>query len=358
MRRWSIPWRTIAWTLGLLAATGWAQVARVDRALPGHHRAVVEAVAGPLLASGAWMALVVTLVTRMRVRALLRALAQVAAGNFQAKLPVPRESVLRAVNDAFTRTNEALARLTDRLAFADAQRRRLFSDLAHELATPSTAILGLVDTLGSEALVPTAAERAALHAVLEREALRLARLVGDVRDLAMMDDPDVVFAREPADMADLAASAIERFRVVSPGGAAITLRASRAWAPVDAARIEQALVNLLRNAKRYAPAGGVIEVEAAPDGAWVRLVVEDGGPPLPNEIIARLGERLFRGDPARSAETGGAGLGLAIVRSIVHRHGGTIDFARGGARGQGGLRVTVRLPGCEEPGGMVGARPL
>jgi signal transduction histidine kinase len=349
----SIPFKSIALTLLLLAVTGWAQVARLDwaLALPGAraHQAIVDGVTVPLLACSAWLFVVMTAVTRVRVRAVVRVLEQVAAGNFQAQLPTPGEPVFRAVGHAFAKTNEALQRLTDRLAFADAQRRRLFADLAHELATPSTAILGLVDTLGSETLVPTAEGRAALLAVLEREALRLARLVGDVRDLAMVEDPDVSFAREPADVAELAAGAIERFRVVSPEGAAITLRATRAWASVDAARIEQTLVNLLRNAKRHAPSGGVIEVEAAPDGASVRLVVEDGGPPLPNEILARLGERLFRGDPSRSAETGGVGLGLAIVRSIVHRHGGTLDFARGGPRGQGGLRVTVRLPACEAP---------
>jgi signal transduction histidine kinase len=336
-----VPAKAVAGMVLLLAGTGAAQLAWLDRALPGSPGAAAAAVFGPLVLCSVWLALIMTEVTRRRVEALLRGLHEVARGNFDAELPLPREPVLRAVSEAFARTGDALRRLTEKLAFADAQRRRLFSDLAHELATPSTAILGLVDTLTTPALVPGEAARAALLSALEEEALRLARLVADVRDLAMTEDPDVSFALEPADVAGLIAEALDRFRLVQPEGAEIVLRAERAVASVDAARLEQTLVNLLRNAKRYARPEGRIEVDVGPDGPWVRLVVEDSGAPLPSEVLAHLGERLYRGDPSRGAGTGGAGLGLAIVRAIVHRHGGAVTFAHGAS---GGLRVTIRVP--------------
>jgi signal transduction histidine kinase len=343
-----VPWRTVAFRALLFAGTGAVQLALLDRALPGSvaGRAVVAAVLVPLFFSTALTALVTTVVAKVRIEELLRVLREVATGNFGAKLREPGEPVVRVVRDAFAATGAALERLRARLAFADAQRRRLFSDLAHELATPSSAILGLVDTLSAPGLVPTEEGRAALLLVLDGEASRLARLVADMRDLAMVEDPDIAFAREPLDLGRLVEDATDRFRVVHPQGAALHVRAEPVWASVDDARLEQVLVNLLRNAKRYAPAGGRIEVALAPDGRWARLVVEDSGPPLPDATLARLGDRLFRGDPSRSAETGGAGLGLAIVRSVVARHGGTVDFGRGES---GGLRVVVRVPACEAP---------
>jgi two-component system, OmpR family, sensor histidine kinase BaeS len=358
-----VPFKTLAVLGAFLAITATGQLLWLTRALRGlvlsdaaggprsaevaaDHvlpRDVVIAVTLPLFACAVGASLVLSLVTRMRVHVLVRALEDVAQGNFKGRLPLPREPLLRVVQDTFAKTNEALDQLTRKLAFADAQRRRLFSDLTHELATPSAAILGLVDTLGRADLVPTDGARATLLATLEQEALRLARLVSDVRDLAMVEDPDVSFACEPADVATLVTEAVQRFRLVQPEGAIITVSARSAWASVDAMRIEQALVNLLRNAKRYAPPTGSIEVEVVPEGAWARLAVENTGALLPDEIFARLGERLFRGDPARTRQTGGLGLGLAIVRSIVHRHGGQVEFARGA---RGGLRVTVRVPAC------------
>jgi signal transduction histidine kinase len=333
----------------ILFITGAAQViwlgAVVDASKPWS--ALIMAVGAPLVVCALLVSLLQSSVMHRRIRTLVKALEDVARGNFQVRLPDPREPLLGAVNAAFAKTGKALDELTQNLTHADAHRRRLFSDLAHELATPSSAILGLADTLGRADIVTTEERRVSLLAALEREALRLARLVADLRDLAMVEDPDVSFDREPYNVASLVMEAVERFCLVHAEGAAVTVRASDAWARIDAARMEQALVNLLRNAKHYAPACGSIEIEVALDGAWVRLVVENSGAALPNAILARLGERLFRGDPSRSRSTGGSGLGLAIVKSVVHRHDGQLEFT-GGERG--GLRVLLRLPSSAKPG--------
>jgi signal transduction histidine kinase len=337
--------------LGVLGATAlgqlaWLAAAARDAGVTSsaalEHGAIV-AICAPLAVSIVICGSVGSLLATWRVRELVAAFDAVATGNFDVRmqLSTPVAPALRVVNDAFARMGEDLEKLTQRLAGVDAQRRRLFSDLAHELATPSAAILGLVDTIARPDLVPTDEARAPLLVTLEQEALRLARLVEDLRDLARLEDPDVTFTRERADVARAVEGAVERFRLIQPAGAMIAVHARTAFADVDASRIEQTLINLLRNAKRYAPASGSIDVDVGPSSGGVTLVVENGGEPLAPEILARLGERLFRGDPSRTQATGGAGLGLAIVRSIVHRHGGTIDFANGP---KGGLRVTVVLP--------------
>lgn len=340
-----VPFKSLAGVTAFLAVTAVVQIYALDRLLgPGEaRRPVVLAVVIPLVACAACVGVAVTLLTRARSAALIAAFEKVARGDFDVSLPTPREPVLRAVRDAFARTTAAIAELTRNLSHADAQRRRLFSDLAHELATPSASILGLSDTLARPDLVANAGGQAALLAALEKEAERLARLVSDLRDLAVVEDPDISFAGETADVATLVRATVDRFTVIHPDCAPISLRVdATAVATLDSARVEQALINLLRNAMRHTPAGGAITIDVQAAGGWVIVSVENAGAPLPDEIFARLGERFFRGDPSRSASTGGLGLGLAIVRSIAHRHGGAIMFS---AAGGGGLRAELRLPG-------------
>jgi len=112
-------------------------------------------------------------------------------------------------------------------------------------------------------------------------------------------------------------------------------------AGVDPHRVEQVLLNLLHNARRHAPAAGLVRVTvgAAPGGA--RVTVDDDGPGVDDALLPRLGERMFRADPSRSARSGGSGLGLSIAARIVALHGGAMRFARSPL---GGLRVEFTLP--------------
>jgi two-component system OmpR family sensor kinase len=105
--------------------------------------------------------------------------------------------------------------------------------------------------------------------------------------------------------------------------------------------LRQVLSNLVGNACAYTPPGTTIKLRATRQDRWAVLEVEDNGPGIAPGVLARLGERFYRGDAARSRQTGGAGLGIAIARGIVEAHGGTLTIRS--ALGEG-TTVSVRLP--------------
>ncbi len=270
------------------------------------------------------------------------AMRHISRGDLSAGVPdVPFTGAedLLGIRRAFKAMRDDLDQALKRLAHADAQRRRLFADLAHELATPASALLAIADTMGAPELAIDEVTTRRLVAGLEAEALRLSRLVQDIRDLAELDDPDVSFVKEEVDVGAVVTAAVDRFS--SMEGARIEVNCEPALAAIDALRIDQAVANLVRNARRYTPPERRILVSTRRVGPCVAVVVEDEGAGVPREALPRLGERLFRVGDARDRGTGGHGLGLSIVRAILARHGGTVVFAHGDA---GGLRVTLGLP--------------
>jgi len=285
---------------------------------------------------------VFSLVIGRHAIALREAMRKIAAGEHTLGAPEITENVARdllGVRETFDAMRAELDRAQRRLVHADGQRRRLFADLAHELATPASALLALGDTLGQSDVEIDEAARRRLTRSLEGETLRIARLVEDIRDLAELDDPDVSFVRERADLAAVVAGTVERFTVAD--GASIAVDARETFAEIDSMRIDQALTNLLCNARRHTPPDGAIRVAVYGEGGAAFVVVEDSGPGVAPEALQRLGERLFRVDPGRDRRGGGHGLGLAIVRATMARHAGATRFEPGAA---GGLRVTLTLP--------------
>lgn len=279
-------------------------------------------------------------VPRGRLRVLVRGLERVAQGDFDTRLPVPPEPDFEVIQRAFDTMRLALARSRQTIAHQDSQRRRLFADLAHDLATPVSTVLSLVDTLRRPDLVSTQAEQTRMLGMLETEVERLARLVADIRDLAHLDDPDVRFEREPADLAEVVARASAGI-AAAPRQHPIHFDLQRAVAPVDPVRVEQLVQNLLANAIRHAGPASHITVRVEDEADEVLLTVEDDGVFITDDVLERLGERFYRPDASRDARTGGLGLGLSIVAAIVARHEGAVRFVRNEPKG---LRVHVRLP--------------
>jgi len=280
-------------------------------------------------------------VTRMRVRVLTSAFRKISGGDLHAKLPPVLNSAENLEMTAeFAKMASALEQRTSQLRHADAQRRRLFADLAHELATPITSVLGIADALADRERF-AGPERERLMAHLLHEAARLQHLSADVRALALLDDPDTHLELGPVDVAKLGRGAVERAEVLVAGRIRVTGRVVEASCIGDAQRLDQVIANLLNNAMRYAPDGGEVVLAVTSSADEVVITVEDSGQGVPDELLPRLGERLFRIDPSRNRKTGGTGLGLSIVAAVVERHHGKLTFGRAEL---GGLRVTVRLP--------------
>jgi len=232
----------------------------------------------------------------------------------------------------------------------DAIRRDFVANASHELKTPAASIRAAAETLRRSAEDdPGAVPRFAGQ--LEREAVRLSRIVADLLDLSRLESGsdlaervhlDAIVREEVQRFEDRAADAGVHLEVDAPGTAAVR----------GSARDLSLLVrNLLDNAIRYTAPGGSVSASIAPDvdGSAV-IAIRDTGVGIPQRELSRIFERFYRVDRARARETGGTGLGLAIVKHVAENHGGgvTVESELGA-----GTTVEVRLPrdGGDHPGG-------
>ncbi len=245
---------------------------------------------------------------------------------------MPRELAVLA-----TTFNEMLDRLEgsfDRLS-------RFSADLAHELRTPVQNLRGEMEVaLGRDR---TAAEYRDLLGSCLEECVRLSELIDRLLFLARADDPRTQIRREPVNLARELAT-VRDFYEASATEKGVTLRV-RAAAGVDARLdrmlLQRALGNLLANALAHTPRGGDVTLVAERSDDSVAVRVEDTGVGIPEEAQRHVFERFFRADPARSGNARGAGLGLAIVQSIVQLHGGAVSLSSAPGRG---TTVTLILP--------------
>jgi signal transduction histidine kinase len=216
----------------------------------------------------------------------------------------------------------------DLLAEIEQMRTDLLSTIAHELRTPLTAVRTSVGLLLDPTIEPRPDERRTLLTTIDRNAMRMQRLVGDILDLARFRAGRVQLQLRRFDARELASSAIASVApVAGTQGQTITLVAPLEPVPVfgDHQRLEQALVNLLSNAGKYSPAGAPITVTVSAADDHVSWSVADKGPGISPEDEARLFERFFVAGRDRRGSIAGTGLGLPITQLIVEAHGGRID---------------------------------
>jgi two-component system phosphate regulon sensor histidine kinase PhoR len=227
----------------------------------------------------------------------------------------------------------------------ESHRRDFVANVSHELRTPLAAIQGFVETLHEESLEPE--RRRQYLDVIGRNAERLRALIEDLLELSRIEGRTQPLALEPVDAMGVASSLLRDMRPrIEARGLAAT--ASGAAPPVLADRraLEQVLQNLLDNAAKYTEAGGRIDVRLASAGEKVRIEVADSGIGIPDSDRARVFERFYRVDKARSRDLGGTGLGLAIVKHLVQAmHGDVFLDSREGE----GTTVAVVLPAARTP---------
>ncbi|MGA8296344.1 MAG: ATP-binding protein [Acidimicrobiales bacterium] len=243
--------------------------------------------------------------------------------------------------------NEMLA--TIELAFSEQQAsenrlRQFLADASHELRTPITSIRGY-----SELFRRGAASRpddlASSMRRIEDEATRMGVLVDDLLLLARLDQGRPL-EQNPVDLVAIAVKAAQEAEVVEPTRT-VTIEASEPVVVLgDEQRLRQVASNLIRNAIEHTPDGTAIYVSVISSNGTARLAVQDEGPGVPEQHRERIFERFYRADASRTRDSGGAGLGLSIVSSIVTAHGGRAYLDSDGGPG---ATFVVEIPLADVP---------
>ena len=254
-----------------------------------------------------------------------------------------RQSVEATTDDEVGQLATAFNDMSARLDEATDLRRRMTADLSHDLRTPLTAVLGILEAVQTGALPATPPRLATAHA----EAQRLGRLIEDLHVLALADAQELPIhlgSVDPPEALRRTAGAFEAR--AADAGVRLIVRADAApSASADADRLGQVLGNLVSNALRHTPDGGTIMLDAHAVDGGVALTVADTGEGIPADVLPVVFERSVRADAARSGP--GAGLGLSIVRSLAEAMGGTVTAASTPGTG---TTMTVTLPQWEATG--------
>jgi two-component system sensor histidine kinase BaeS len=261
---------------------------------------------------------------------------RMANGDLSARVPARGTDELAGLGRSFNEMASALSA-------AEAQRRRMVADVAHELRTPLANIRGYLEA-GHEDVLPR--DQAWTASLLEETSL-LQHVVDDLQVLAEADAGRLSVTPDTDDVAGTVDLALKSIRAQADARDVRLVRrvSATATAPHDRLRMRQVVANLLSNAVRHAPPGSPVEVTVS-GGDPVTITVRDAGPGIAPEHLAHVFERFYRADPSRSRETGGSGLGLAIVERLVRAHGGSVSAEN---TPDGGAAFTVSLP--QEPTG-------
>jgi two-component system OmpR family sensor kinase len=221
---------------------------------------------------------------------------------------------------------------------SEARVRQFAADASHELRTPLTSIRGYAELWRAGGLDDEESLADAMSRV-EAEAKRMGMLVEELLQVARLDQDQPV-ERTAVDLAGVASDAVADARAVEPDRP-IDLEAAPVTVDGNEPALRQVAANLLANVRTHTPAGTPARVIVTQEDGFAELVVADEGPGMDTDVAARVFERFYRADSARTRAAGGTGLGLAIVESIARAHGGSVTVAS--APGEG-ARFTVRIP--------------
>ena len=240
-----------------------------------------------------------------------------------------------------TRMNDRL--LARRLAEANRRKDEFLAMLAHELRSPLAAIGSACEILHQ--FDGTNPHLHQARGVIDRQVAHLTRLVEDVLDVARLKRGKVQLHKERVELASVVACAVEASHslVNSPRQElTVSLPSAPLWLKADPVRLVQILVNLLNNAAKYTDQGGHIWLIATRVGSEAVVQVRDTGIGIPAEMLSGIFELFSQVDGRLNGSQGGLGIGLALVRSLVEMHGGSVQAFSSGL-GQGSEFV-IRLP--------------
>jgi signal transduction histidine kinase len=266
------------------------------------------------------------------------AAAKVSAGDLDQQ--VPEQGNVRELANL----GHSFNHMTASLRKSTKSKNDFIADVTHELRTPLTVIRGTVETLEDGAIADPVG-RPALLASMSRETNRLIQLVNQLLLLTRSDAGALSLNFESLDLQKLATERSTLMEsLTNQKSVNVQVSSSREGSLLvraDRFRTAQVLDNLLDNALRYAPPGSTIDIQFNQLGSFVQCSVSDAGPGIPDEDLPHIFERFYRVEKSRDRDSGGAGLGLAIARSLVEAHGGSITARSKQGKG---TTMTFQLP--------------
>jgi two-component system sensor histidine kinase BaeS len=267
------------------------------------------------------------------IRELTVATRTLASGDLGGQVAVRTQDEMGELASSFNQMSADLAQ-------ASQLRRQMTADIAHELRTPLSLILGYTESL-SDGKLPATQET---FDIMHDEAQHLSRLIGDLRTLSLADAGELTLNRRPVDLrALLERVATAHTPETQRQGISVQIHAPPDLPEVetDPGRLAQVLENLMSNALRYTPEGGQISLSAAAEGDTVFLRVQDNGTGIGPEDLPHVFDRFYRAEKSRQRHEGESGLGLAIAKSLVEAQGGSLSVRS--ELGEG-TTFTVALP--------------
>jgi signal transduction histidine kinase len=269
---------------------------------------------------------------------------RIAEGDLGARWAGKRDDEIGILGSSIDRMAERLTRTIAELELKVRAQEDFLAAASHELKTPIGLVRGYAEALAL-GYWNTEAERDELASVIMKESDRLASLVRDLSFVSMGQGGGISLLRADEDLVAVAREAAGRFeREAASKGAALSFEAEGPlMASLDRYRMTQALDNLLSNAVRYVPSGGSVAVSVGRLGGSAVVAVSNSGERIPEEALPRLFEPFFRIDSSRNRETGGSGLGLALVRRVAEAHGGSCGIENTAS----GVRAWIGVPALE-----------
>jgi signal transduction histidine kinase len=301
---------------------------------------LVAGVVAALIIGEAWLAATVLVRTvRKPVGRAIGTADRLAAGDLSARMGAsgPEE---------FAHLGRAFDGMAAQLQQADTKQRRFLADLAHEIATPVTAVSGFALAL-ADGSAGTAAERAEAAGIVAHESDRLQRLLDDVRNLNRLELTGTA-RPEKVDIDALCEQTARRFRLAAQNATvSLVVHTGHVSVIADPRLIETVVDNFVSNAIRYTPAGGRVEIRPRPRREAAVIAVRDTGIGIGPQHLERIFDRLYRVDEARDRATGGSGLGLALARTAAQSLGARIEVR---SKPGNGSEFRLILPAAPRPG--------
>jgi heavy metal sensor kinase len=249
----------------------------------------------------------------------------------------------RGTNDELDRLVDAFNRMIERLDAAFQQTKQFSTDVSHELRTPLTAIRGQLEVALLAAKTTEQYQDAILNALEDVE--RLSQTIRALLQLSQAESGQVILQKKPIDLPPMMENLLEQFGIPAESGKVrlTTSLPAHCVAEVDRIQIERLISNLVSNAIKYTPEGGLVNVALHDRGREVELVVEDTGVGVPAESLPHIFDRFYRvpGALGEKSPERGLGLGLSFVAWIVKEHRGSIDVD---SKPGDGTKFTIRLP--------------